>query len=65
VLFRSTEGIENADVGTVVPSSGVPLNLQMSGTRILIRLFRTYFSQNWKFGSALSKFWNFGAGGGV
>jgi hypothetical protein len=34
----------------------------MSETRILIRL-RVYFSRNWEFGSALSKFLNFGGGG--
>jgi hypothetical protein len=34
---------------------GVPLNLQMSETRILIRLLRMNFPRNWEFGSALSK----------
>jgi hypothetical protein len=33
----------------------VPPNLQMSETHILIRLLWMYFSQNWEFGSALSK----------
>jgi hypothetical protein len=31
------EGRENGDLGAVAPYSGVPLNLQMSETRILIR----------------------------
>jgi hypothetical protein len=31
----------------VAPYSGVSLNLQMSKTRILIRLLRTYFPRNW------------------
>jgi hypothetical protein len=45
------------------PWSGVPLNLQMSETRILIRLLRVYFPRNWEFGSVLSKLRNFGWGG--
>jgi hypothetical protein len=36
----------------------------MSETRILIRLLWMYFPQNWEFGSALSKLWNFEGGGG-
>jgi hypothetical protein len=40
----------------------VLLNLKMSETRILISLLWMYFPQNWKFGSALSKLWNFGWG---
>jgi hypothetical protein len=40
------------------------LNLQMSETRILIRLLRMNFPRNWEFGSALSKLRNFGGGGG-
>jgi hypothetical protein len=47
------------------PQSGVPLYLQMSETRILIRLLRMYFPRNWEFGSALSKLCNFGAVRGV
>jgi hypothetical protein len=58
------EGRENGDLGAVFPASGVPLNLQMSETRFLIRLLRMYFPPNWEFFSALSKFWNFGGGGG-
>jgi hypothetical protein len=46
-----TEGRENGDLGAVAPYSGVPLNLQMSETRILIRLLRMYFPRNYKFGS--------------
>jgi hypothetical protein len=34
------------------PQSGVPLNLQMSETRILIRLLRMYFLRNREFGLA-------------
>jgi hypothetical protein len=60
-----TEGRENRDLGAVAPLSGVPLNLQMSETRILIRLLRMYFPRNWEFGSALSKLRNFVGGGGV
>jgi hypothetical protein len=45
------------------PLVGVTLNLQMSETRILIRLLRMYFPRNWEFGSALSKLWNFGGWG--
>jgi hypothetical protein len=37
-----------------------PLNLQISKTRILIRLLWLYFPRNWEFGSALSKLRNFG-----
>jgi hypothetical protein len=55
-----TEGRENGDLGAIAPKSGVPLNLQMSETRILIRLLRLYFPRNWEFGSALSKLRNFG-----
>jgi hypothetical protein len=42
------------------PLIRVPLNLQMSETRILIRLLRMYFPRNREFGSALSKLRNFG-----
>jgi hypothetical protein len=52
----------NGDLGAVAPQSGVPLNFQMSETRILIRLLRIYFPRNWEFGSALSKLLNFGGG---
>jgi hypothetical protein len=38
-----TEGRENGDLGAVAPLPGVPLNLQMGETRILIRLLRVYF----------------------
>jgi hypothetical protein len=58
-----TEGRENGDLGAAAPKSGVPLNLQMSETRILIRSLRMYFPRNWEFGSALSKLRNFGKGG--
>jgi hypothetical protein len=34
----TTEGRENGDLGAVAPYSGVPLNLQMNETHILIRL---------------------------
>jgi hypothetical protein len=49
--------------GDSSPLVRVSLNLQMSETRILIRLFRMYFPRNWEFGSALSKLRNFGEGG--
>jgi hypothetical protein len=42
------------------PYSGVPLNLQMSETHILIRLLRMYFPRNREFGSAFKKLRNFG-----
>jgi hypothetical protein len=58
------EGRENGDLGAVAPESGVPLNLQMSETRILIKLLRMYFPRNLEFGSALSILRNFGGGGG-
>jgi hypothetical protein len=58
-----TEGRENRDLGAVAPQSRVPLNLQMSEARILIRLLRMYFPRDWGFGSALSKLRNFGARG--
>jgi hypothetical protein len=47
-----TEGRENGDLGLVTPQSGVPLNLQMSETRILIRMLRIYFPRISEFGSA-------------
>jgi hypothetical protein len=46
--------------GAVAPLSGVPLNLQMSETRVLIRLLRMYFPRNREFSSAFSKLRNFG-----
>jgi hypothetical protein len=52
-------------MGAVAPESGVPLNLQVSETRILVRLLRKNFPQNREFGSALSKLRNFGGGGGL
>jgi hypothetical protein len=42
------------------PLFRVPLNLQTSELRIVIRLLRMYFPRNWKFGSALPKFRSFG-----
>jgi hypothetical protein len=47
-----TEGRENGDLGAVAPYSGVPLNLKMSETRILIRLLRIYFPRISEFGLA-------------
>jgi hypothetical protein len=44
------EGRENGDLGAVAPWSGVPLNLQMSETGILIRLLRIYFLRISEFG---------------
>jgi hypothetical protein len=49
-----TEGKGNGDLGTVAPYSGVPLNLQMSQTRIIM-LLRIYYPRNREFGSAWSK----------
>jgi hypothetical protein len=40
------------------PLFRVPLNLQMSEARILIRLLQMYYPQNREFGSALSKLRN-------
>jgi hypothetical protein len=54
------EGRENGDLRAVATLSGVPLNLQMSETHILIRLLRVYISRNWEFGLALVKLRNFG-----
>jgi hypothetical protein len=54
IQFR-IEGSENGTLGAVAPLSGVPLNLQMNETRILIWLFRLYIPWNWKFGSDLAK----------
>jgi hypothetical protein len=73
IFFRedggvSTNSIEDRgqrerEFGGLAPYSGVPLNLQMSETRILIRVLWMYFSRNREFASALSKLWNFGVGG--
>jgi hypothetical protein len=52
-------GRENGDLGAVALYSGVPLNLQISETCILIRLLRMNFPWNWEFGSGLSKLRNF------
>jgi hypothetical protein len=60
-----TEGREYRDLEAVAPSSGVPLNLQMSEIHFLIRLLWMYFPWNWEFGSVLSKLRNFGGVGGV
>jgi hypothetical protein len=54
---------ENEDLEAVAHQSGVPLNLQMSETRILVRLLWINFPRNWEFSSALSNFRNFGGGG--
>jgi hypothetical protein len=43
---------------------GVPLNLQMSVTRILIKLLCVYIPRNWEFGPAFPKLRNFRGGGG-
>jgi hypothetical protein len=57
---NSVEGRENGDLGVVAPHSGVPLDLQMNETRILITLLWMYIPRNWEFSSALSKLRNFG-----
>jgi hypothetical protein len=59
-----SEGREKGDLGAVASWSGVPLNLQMSETRIHIRLLRMYWPRNWKFGTALPERRHFGGGGG-
>jgi hypothetical protein len=48
--------------GAGSPQSGVPLNLQMNATHILIILLRIYIPRNYEFGSALAKLRNFGGG---
>jgi hypothetical protein len=53
------EDRENGDLGAVAPYSGVPLNLQMNESHILIRLLRMYIPRNWELGSALAKLWDF------
>jgi hypothetical protein len=58
-----TEGRENGYMGAEAPYSGVALNLQMSQTRILIRLLGMYFPRNREFGLVLSKLRNFGGRG--
>jgi hypothetical protein len=57
-----TEGRENRELEAVAPQSGVPLNLQMSETRILIRLLWMCFPRSWEFGSALLTLRNFVGG---
>jgi hypothetical protein len=56
-----TGGRENGDVGAVAPYSGVPLNLQMSEPRILIRLLWMYFHRT---GNSAQLCQNFGISGG-
>jgi hypothetical protein len=63
ILFRGFSKFwwgQSADRKGVWGWSGVPLNLQMSENRILIRLLQMYFPRNWEFGSALSKLQNWG-----
>jgi hypothetical protein len=57
------EGRENGDLGAVAPKSGIPLNLQLNETHILIRLLPMYIPRNWEFDPALAKFRNFWGGG--
>src|SRR5215510_10769420 len=52
-----TDGRENGNLGDGAPKSGVPLTLQNSETRILIKMSRIS-----KFGSPLSKIRNFRGG---
>jgi hypothetical protein len=59
-----TEGSENGDLEAVASLVRVPLNLQMSEIRILIRLLRMYFPWNWEFGLASLKLRYSGGGGG-
>jgi hypothetical protein len=60
-----TEGRDNGNLGAVAPYSVVPLNLQMSETRILIKLLQMYFPRNWEFGSDLPNFGISEGNGGV
>jgi hypothetical protein len=53
-------GQRERGLGAVAPLSGVPFKMQMSETRIPVRLLWMYFPRNWEFGSALSKLQNFG-----
>jgi hypothetical protein len=55
---RGSNSVE--DRGQRERGSGVPLNLKMNETRILIRLLWMYIPRNWEFCSALSKRRNFG-----
>jgi hypothetical protein len=59
-----TEGRENGDLGAVAPYSGVPLNLQMSETGILIMLLRMYFPRKLGIRLRFVKTLEFRGGGG-
>jgi hypothetical protein len=56
---NSVEACGQREWGSGGSSPLVPLNFQMSETRILSRLLGMYIPRNWEFGSALSKLWNF------
>jgi hypothetical protein len=58
------EGRENRDLGALAPSQGVPLNLQMSETCILIRLLRMYFHRTGNLAQLCQNFGISGWGGG-
>jgi hypothetical protein len=62
--IQLTEGRENRDLGAVAPQSGVPPNLQVGETRILIRFLRCIFHGT---GNSARLCQNFGiiSGGGV
>jgi hypothetical protein len=61
-IHLRTEGREKGGLWAVAPKLGVPLNLQMSETRILIRFLRMYIPRNWEFGPALVKHRNCAGG---
>jgi hypothetical protein len=60
IQLETVGGQREGRSGGGSPLIKVPLNLQMSETRILISLLQMYFPRNRKFGSALSKLLSFG-----
>jgi hypothetical protein len=65
VILFAGRGFNKFSRGQEGRENGVPLTLQMTETRILIRLLWMYFPRNLEFGSASSKLKNFGGGEGV
>jgi hypothetical protein len=60
-----TEGREDGDRGELARWSGVPLNLQMNETCVVIMLLWMCIPWNREFGTALSKRQDFKGGGGI
>jgi hypothetical protein len=58
-----TAGWINGDLRVVASWSGVPLNLQMSETCILVWLLQMYFPHNWNSAQLCQNFGNFGGRG--